>query len=111
MMWPRLLLISALCPTLVYSKKCSDISIPVSITARQAIFSQVPITDNWVASLYSLNFTSTFGNGNYTDRVVTGYQTISGSYIISGRFCQPDSGIPEDATVQLLVHGIGFDKT
>lgn len=95
----------------VLAKTCNDITIPVEINARQAIFNQAPITDNFVATEWALDMTSTRNGGNYTNTIVAGYQTVIGSYNIGATFCRPDTGIPSNPTVQLLIHGIGFDRS
>ena len=96
---------------LAAAKQCVDITIPTNINARQAVFEQVPIIDNFVATEWVLNLTSTREGGNYTDTILSGFQTVTGEYNIGASFCRPDAGIPADPTVQLLIHGIGFDKS
>jgi pimeloyl-ACP methyl ester carboxylesterase len=46
---------------------------------------------------------------NATEQALKGYATVSGTYNISAQFCTPQGG-PTTA-VQVLTHGIGFDKT
>jgi len=46
---------------------------------------------------------------NYSDTQLEGFQTLTGNYSISAKFCHPDNGT--GSTIQLLTHGIGFDKT
>ena len=46
---------------------------------------------------------------NYSAELLTGYQTLQKSYEISASYCTPESG--SKGTIQLLSHGIGFDKT
>ncbi|KAK5131346.1 hypothetical protein LTR08_001012 [Meristemomyces frigidus] len=46
---------------------------------------------------------------NYTANILEGYQTVSGNYSIAATYCHPDSG-PSNV-VQLLTHGIGFDRS
>ncbi|KAH7336492.1 hypothetical protein BKA65DRAFT_527260 [Rhexocercosporidium sp. MPI-PUGE-AT-0058] len=48
---------------------------------------------------------------NFTDLAIVGYGTTSGTYNISTQFCMPDSSNVTAPTVQVLTHGIGFDKT
>ena len=56
-------------------------------------------------------FAATFNQfqKNYTATLLDGYQTLEGSYEISAQYCRPDGG--NGSTIQLLTHGIGFDKT
>jgi len=42
---------------------------------------------------------------------LSGYATTSGTYNISAQFCAPDDGSTPCAKLQILAHGIGFDKT
>lgn len=95
----------------IAARQCTNIMIPVSINARQAMFNQAPITDNFLSTQFALELTSSTNGGNYTANVVTGYQTVTGNYNIGGTFCRPDAGIGSNATVQLLIHGIGFDRS
>ena len=48
---------------------------------------------------------------NFTETALTGYRTTSRKYSISATFCQPDQDTAKDPTVQVLTHGIGFDKS
>lgn len=107
----KTILAFALISPFVLAKTCNNITIPVNVNARQAIFNQVPISDDFVATEWALNLTSTRNGGNYTDTIVSGYQTVTGTYNIGATFCRPDTGIPSNPTVQLLIHGIGFDKS
>ncbi|EHK96828.1 hypothetical protein M7I_7453 [Glarea lozoyensis 74030] len=47
---------------------------------------------------------------NFTDVVLEGYKTTSGIYNINTQFCTPSEDNSTNPTVQVLTHGIGFDK-
>ena len=51
------------------------------------------------------------GGSNYTNKVTLGYQTVTGAYDISAKFCTPDNMSGSEPVVQVLTHGIGFDKS
>ncbi|KAL9108106.1 MAG: hypothetical protein Q9227_007081 [Pyrenula ochraceoflavens] len=92
-----------------FAKQCQDLTIPVEVSARQGVFNVPTFTGNQDAIAFAQNFTSVRGGTNYTAEVLTGYANVEGSYEISARFCYPDQG--PGNTVQVLTHGIGFDKT
>lgn len=108
-MYQPLLLFSSLLAGPALAKQCVNFTIPVSITARNGNFSEPTLTSNLDATVFAQNFTS--NKGNYTEEALLGYQTITGDYNISAKFCQPDSSNGTNPTVQVLTHGIGFDKT
>lgn len=83
-------------------------SYSVNIDARQAIFNVQTIESNYDATRFSLNFTNQ--GQNFTNVSTVGYQTVTGTYNISAKFCRPDN-MTTNPTVQVLSHGIGFDKS
>ncbi|KAL7792434.1 hypothetical protein V8C37DRAFT_416327 [Trichoderma ceciliae] len=91
----------------VMARKCQNLSIPISISARNAVFdlpnpaSEIDVTN------FFLGFTHP--GTNFTDSVLTGYNTVSGNYHIAATYCQPDHGPGE--VLQILTHGIGFDRS
>ncbi|KAH9207356.1 hypothetical protein DL95DRAFT_450399 [Leptodontidium sp. 2 PMI_412] len=90
-------------------KRCINQTVPVDISARQAVFDlDIPQTNLEVTD-FVLNVTQQ--GRNFTDTVLIGYNTTSGTYNISTQFCMPDSSNVTNPTVQTLTHGIGFDKT
>ena len=94
---------------LASAKKCINATIPVTISARQAVFDiDIPST-NLEATDFALNLTKQ--GSNFTDIALTGYNTISGTYYISTQLCCPDKHNGTNPTIQVLTHGIGFDKT
>jgi hypothetical protein len=99
--------ITLLLASLAAAKRCVNVTVPVDVEARQALYNEVKIEGNQDAAKYVQDLTR---NGfNYSDTILKGYQTLRKSYKISAQFCHPDSGI-SDGPVQLLTHGVGFDK-
>ncbi|KAF2877198.1 Alpha/Beta hydrolase protein [Massariosphaeria phaeospora] len=89
------------------AKSCTDFIIPVDILSRQGLFKKVPLETNLDVTAFAQEL---LRNGqNYTATLLEDYQTLKGSYKISAKFCHPEGGIGE-SVVQLLSHGIGFDK-
>ncbi|KAF2132307.1 alpha/beta-hydrolase [Dothidotthia symphoricarpi CBS 119687] len=89
------------------ARQCSNFLIPVDIASRQGQFAEIPVEGNLDIGAFATRFNQ-FGK-NYTATLLQGYQTLKGSYEISAQHCTPDSGSSD--TVQVLSHGIGFDKT
>ena len=90
------------------AKTCTNFTIPVDISSRQGLFREVPTAGNLDATAFAQEFTRI--GQNYTAVLLKDYQTLQGSYKISAKFCTPDGG-SKSSVVQLLSHGIGFDKT
>lgn len=91
------------------AKVCVNITIPMNVTARNAIF------DNWDIPITNLDVTTFAMNGsrqghNGSAEALTGYADVSGSYKLSAKYCTPNNG-SKSSIIQLLTHGIGFDKT
>ena len=92
----------------VTARHCQNFTIPVDISSRQGKFLTIPQNGNLDATTFSQLFTE---NGvNYTNVLLSGYQTLVGSYNISAQYCIPEKG-KTGSIIQLLSHGIGFDKT
>merc|ERR1712093_136789 len=90
-------------------KMCINQTVPVTISARQAVFDIAIPQTNLEVTDFVLNMTQQ--GRNFTDLALTGYDTTSGTYNISTQFCIPDTSNITNPTVQVLTHGIGFDKT
>ncbi|KAK2629959.1 hypothetical protein QTJ16_000779 [Diplocarpon rosae] len=93
----------------VAGKRCINQTIPVEISARQAVFDIAVPQTNLEVTDFILNVTQQ--GRNWTEMITTGYNTTMGTYNISTQFCVPDSDNSTNPTVQVLTHGIGFDKT
>jgi hypothetical protein len=91
----------------VAARQCSNFLIPVNISSRQGQFKEVPVESNLDTGAFAIRYIEY--QANYTATLLEGYQTLQGSYNISAQYCRPDSG--SSGTIQLLNHGIGFDKT
>jgi hypothetical protein len=90
------------------AKTCTNFTVSVDISSRQGLFREVPSAGNLDATTFAQEYTRI--GQNYTAVLLQEYQTLQGSYNISAKFCHPDSGV-KGSVIQLLSHGIGFDKT
>lgn len=105
-----LLTASLVCATAISTtsnRKCKDFDIPVLVTAQNGIFEFPPLTNNEEAA--DLGFI--LGNRNSQPAVPSGYVNITGTYNINARFCTPIKGGDKAKIVQILTHGVGFDKS
>ena len=95
--------------SLVAAKSCINITVPVDISARTGVFNiAVPQTDLDAATFIQ---NQTQQGRNFTDEALIGYATTAGTYNISTQFCVPSVNTASNPTIQILIHGIGFDKT
>lgn len=91
------------------AKKCTNITVPVDISARTGVFDITVPKTNLEATTFIQNFTQQ--GRNFTNLALTGYKTTAGTYNISTQFCVPSENGVKNPTVQVLTHGIGFDRT
>lgn len=90
-------------------KTCINATIPITISARNALFNTaIPSSDTDVVNLIS-NLTRP--GGNFSAQILAGYATVAGTYRISTQYCMPAGKPQPRPTIQVLTHGIGFDKT
>ena len=86
--------------------RCQNLTVPISVAARNGNFNLSNPTDAIDATNFALRM-SRQGH-NYTAEVLNEYNTVSGDYNISATYCEPDAG--SSKVVQVLTHGIGFDR-
>ncbi|POR32810.1 Uncharacterized protein TPAR_06992 [Tolypocladium paradoxum] len=89
------------------AKHCRNITVPVSISARNGVFDiQPPKTEIEVTDFF-FNFSKQ--NSNYTQSITNGFRTVTGEYKLATTYCEPDGG--PGAVLQILTHGVGFDRS
>ena len=108
----------ALLASLAAAKTCINATVPVNVDARTGLFNIATPLTNLDATTLASNFTQQ--GRNFTQFALEGYQTINKRYNISTEFCMPDSMASSQGSwgsssatspvVQVLTHGIGFDK-
>ena len=91
------------------AKQCTNMTVPVTISARNGIFDIAIPQTNLDATTFIQNLTRQ--GQNFSEVALSGYATTSGTYNISAQFCVPSAGNVSNPTVQVLTHGVGFDKT
>lgn len=92
---------------LVSALNCQNFTLPIQIAARNGVFS-VSAPQN---AIDVTNFALALGQQgqNYSQSVLQGYETVTGSYNIAATHCAPDGG--RGSVLQILTHGIGFDRS
>jgi hypothetical protein len=91
------------------AKKCINATVPVELSVQQPRFDIAVPQTNLEVTDFILNMTQQ--GRSFSSVVQTGKGTITGSYNISAQFCSPSKGSSKNPTVQVLTHGVGFDKT
>lgn len=91
---------------IVAARECTTFLIPVDISSRQGQFKKLPVESNLDTGAFATRFVEY--QNNLTATLLEGYQTLKGSYNISAQYCCSDKS---SGKIQLLTHGIGFDKT
>merc|ERR1711990_588409 len=95
---------------------CTRQTYSLDITSENYVFTNVESNANqsYLAHLTQLFVSNLPSYNNFTEQFINGGQKepVSNTYDISGTLCVPKNrkGKPE-TTVQLLVHGIGFDSS
>lgn len=97
----------ALVAGLATARNCQDITVSVSITARNGNFNVQPTQNDIEVTNFILDGTQQ--GHNASAQVLDGYIDVSGAYDLSTTYCTPDDG-PGKA-IQLLTHGVGFDRS
>ncbi|KAL2854001.1 Alpha/Beta hydrolase protein [Aspergillus pseudodeflectus] len=114
MLFSKLAIWLALIGTTI-ARFCQNQTIQLRVTARNGVFDNLitPSTD-----LEAINFAlaASKQRSNGTAQALTGYHTITGTYNLSTQYCTPDDranapNSTEPPILQILTHGIGFDKT
>ena len=92
---------------LASASQCSNITIPVTISARNGVFNGSVTQNNIDVTNFILN--AVRQGSNASAMALEGYATIPGSFNLAATYCAPDKGA--SSIVQLLTHGIGFDRS
>ncbi|EUC48102.1 hypothetical protein COCMIDRAFT_88427 [Bipolaris oryzae ATCC 44560] len=92
---------------LATARNCTNIIIETPIVSRQGKFREVTLESNVDVSEFATRLAKF--QSNYTAELLEGYQTLEKTFNISAQYCEPDGGSSD--TIQVLTHGVGFDKT
>ncbi|WJG34912.1 Alpha/Beta hydrolase protein [Fusarium oxysporum Fo47] len=94
--------------TVASARKCTNITVPVSLTSQNAVFTiEAPLTGIDVTTL-AVNLARQ-GAPPYPEQVQKGFTTVSGNYELAATYCEPDAGPGKE--LQIMTHGIGFDRS
>ncbi|KAG5981195.1 hypothetical protein E4U55_003203 [Claviceps digitariae] len=107
-MTPRSLVLFSAFAALSTAMKCWNMTIPISISARNGVFDLKPPTAEFDLTALFLDI-SRPGN-NATARYLKDYATVSGDYKLAATYCEAAARCSRD-TLQILTHGVGFDRS
>lgn len=110
---PKLMLAGlALLAVQAAAKTCYNCTVEIPVTSRNGIFDNLstPKT-NFEAAAFAISATQQ--GVNFTEQALSDYATVSGTYKISTQYCMPNASSSGGgaAPLQILTHGVGFDKT
>lgn len=92
----------------VSAKTCHNATVEIPVSSRNGVFDKTSTPQsNFDAAVFALQATTQGRNG--TQEALSGYATVEGTYRLSTQYCALDGAEP--GALQILTHGIGFDKT
>lgn len=92
------------------AKTCYDVTMEVPVTARNGVFNNIDTPEtNFDATSFVL--AATKQGRNISETALSGYATVSRDFTISAQYCMPKNTGSSAYTLQILTHGMGFDKT
>lgn len=94
-------------PVYAHAGQCVDLTIPVTVTSENLVPAYAPFENNY-ESQYFFNLV-TQRNGNIS-ALYSGKVNITKTFSISAQYCTPSKKSRKSSTVQLLTHGLGFEK-
>lgn len=102
-------LVMATILSLATAKICTNITIPISINARNGNFSIPPLSDAIAVAKFAQDFLRK--GQNYSASTMSGYTTVTGQYNIAATVCLPSESSNYSGTWQFLTHGVGYDRS
>ncbi|CAF9906546.1 MAG: hypothetical protein GOMPHAMPRED_004777 [Gomphillus americanus] len=94
---------------LASAKMCVNNTVTVNLSANNVNFNISAPKSQYEVTMM-VQFLARQGQ-NATDRLASGFHSVNGTYTISTQFCRPDNMTGSNPVVQVLTHGVGFDKT
>ncbi|KAG6021740.1 hypothetical protein E4U41_002418 [Claviceps citrina] len=104
----RSLLLFSVHAALSRASKCWNITIPISISARNGDFGLDPPSKEFDVTALFLRLSQP--ESNATAQYFRDYKSVSGEYTLAATYCEADAPCARDA-IQILTHGIGFDRS
>ena len=86
--------------------KCVDLTIPVTVTAESLTTAFAPFQNSWESTAFIDRTVARVG----TSSPLSGTKTVTDTFSISGQYCTPTGYAAKKNTLQILTHGLGFDK-
>ncbi|KAK3657713.1 hypothetical protein LTR22_009265 [Elasticomyces elasticus] len=108
-------IVAALSAT-AYGFRCTNLTVPVSLSARNVVFNITTPQNNVEVTNLILDLTRQ--GGSFVEQRVQGYAAVHGNYSLAATYCTPDEHGPDGSNrkrpldaVQILTHGLGFDRS
>lgn len=94
---------------LASAKICVNNTVTIQLAARNIDFN-ISVPQNQYEVTAFTQFLARQGS-DATAQAAHRFNNVNGTYKVSTQFCRPDTMNNTNAVVQVLTHGIGFDKT
>ncbi|KAK5744964.1 hypothetical protein LTR17_001715 [Elasticomyces elasticus] len=110
-------IVAALSAT-AYGFRCTNLTVPVSLSARNVVFNITTPQNNVEVTNLILDLTRQ--GGSFVEQRVQGYAAVHGNYSLAATYCTPEERGPNEPessnrkrplAVQILTHGLGFDRS
>ncbi|KAK3711998.1 hypothetical protein LTR37_009310 [Vermiconidia calcicola] len=98
---------AAAVPRSINQRPCINLTLPVSVTAQNAVYDVVHVDNNIDAAAFAVD-SDTYSSPNSTERIIKAVP-IKDTFNISAQLCVPSHGLKKES-LQIATHGGGFDK-
>jgi pimeloyl-ACP methyl ester carboxylesterase len=88
--------------------KCTDLTIPITATAENVVWAFPELPNAYAVATFFNDATQWSAN---TSALVKGKKNVTGTFHISAKYCTPLQPSKKSSTLQILTHGLGFDKS
>ncbi|CEJ54934.1 hypothetical protein PMG11_01220 [Penicillium brasilianum] len=95
-------------PALAARPLCFDFILPIQVSTPITNFTIPPFHDNSESTSMLVNSVARTAN---VQNLVAGELKINRAYKINFRYCEPDRRASRNGIMQVLTHGLGFDKS
>ncbi|KUL89193.1 hypothetical protein ZTR_03826 [Talaromyces verruculosus] len=109
MLAPQPIIVAILMPLALATRPlCFDFDLPIQVSTAITNFTVPPFQNNLESTSLLVNSVARTAN---VQHLVAGEVNINQSYKINFRYCEPNRDVSQNGIIQVLTHGLGFDKS
>ncbi|KAK5743168.1 hypothetical protein LTR17_002929 [Elasticomyces elasticus] len=101
-------IVAALSAT-AYGFRCTNLTVPVSLSARNVVFNITTPQNNVEVTNLILDLTRQ--GGSFVEQRVQGYAAVHGNYSLAATYCTAPQTSTDQTALTILTHGLGFDHS